>query len=119
MNDKSYTVFNAMVDIVASPGKALDEIRQAGLYKDERIIHSPQSNRVEVEAGKAVLNLCANNYLGLADHPDLSDFDLYMAGPPPMISAARAAFRAAGMPDEQMHYDSFEYAEDTRDKADD
>ena len=36
-----------------------------------------------------------------------------------MISAARAAFRAAGMPDEQMHYDSFEYAEDTRDKADD
>ncbi len=53
----------------------------------------------------------------VADFPDLSGFDLYMAGPPPMIDAARAAFRAAGMPDAQMHYDSFEYADDTRDKA--
>ena len=53
------------------------------------------------------------------DFPDLSGYDLYMAGPPPMIDAARTAFRAAGMPDAQMHYDSFEYAEDTRDKADD
>ncbi|MDJ0741048.1 MAG: CDP-6-deoxy-delta-3,4-glucoseen reductase, partial [Gammaproteobacteria bacterium] len=43
----------------------------------------------------------------VADFPDLSGFDLYMAGPPPMIDAARAAFRAAGMPDAQMHYDSF------------
>jgi glycine C-acetyltransferase len=51
--------------------EALDEIRQAGLYKDERIIHSPQSNRVEVETGKAVLNLCANNYLGLSNHPEI------------------------------------------------
>lgn len=53
------------------------------------------------------------------DFPDLSGYDLYMAGPPPMIDAARTAFRAAGMPDGQMHYDSFEYAEDTREKADD
>lgn len=52
-----------------------------------------------------------------ADFPDLSGHDLYMAGPPPMINAARETFRAAGMPDAQMHYDSFEYAEDTRDKA--
>ena len=51
--------------------EALEEIRQAGLYKDERIIHSPQSNRVEVETGKAVLNLCANNYLGLSNHPEI------------------------------------------------
>jgi glycine C-acetyltransferase len=49
----------------------LDEIRQAGLYKDERIIHSPQANRVEVGTGKAVLNLCANNYLGLSNHPEI------------------------------------------------
>jgi CDP-4-dehydro-6-deoxyglucose reductase len=53
----------------------------------------------------------------LADFPDLSGHDLYMAGPPPMINAARDSFRAAGMPDEHMHYDSFDYAEDTRDKA--
>ena len=53
----------------------------------------------------------------LADFADLADTDLYMAGPPPMINAARDAFRTAGMPEQHMHYDSFEYAEDTRDKA--
>lgn len=46
----------------------------------------------------------------LADHPDLSGFDLYMAGPPPMIIAAREAFIAAGLPEDRMFYDSFEYA---------
>jgi CDP-4-dehydro-6-deoxyglucose reductase len=46
----------------------------------------------------------------LADHPDLSGFDVYMAGPPPMIIAARDAFRAAGLADEHMFSDSFEYA---------
>jgi len=53
----------------------------------------------------------------LADFPDLSGHDLYMAGPPPMVIAGRAAFRAAGMAEAQMHFDSFDYAEDTRDKA--
>ena len=47
----------------------LAEIREHGLYKEERIITSPQSNRIKVASGKTVLNLCANNYLGLADHP--------------------------------------------------
>lgn len=47
----------------------LAEIREHGLYKEERIITSPQGNRVTVASGKTVLNLCANNYLGLADHP--------------------------------------------------
>jgi len=55
----------------------------------------------------------------VADFPNLSGYEMYMAGPPPMINAGRDAFRAAGMPDEQMHYDSFEYAEDTRDKSGD
>src|SRR5436305_9843628 len=47
----------------------LDEIRAAGLYKGERVIVSPQAPRIEVEGGATVLNLCANNYLGLADDP--------------------------------------------------
>jgi CDP-4-dehydro-6-deoxyglucose reductase len=47
----------------------------------------------------------------LRDHPDLSGFDLYMAGPPPMIEAARNAFARHGLPREQLHFDSFEYAE--------
>jgi glycine C-acetyltransferase len=48
----------------------LDEIRSAGLYKDERQLVSPQSSHVTT-GGRDVLNFCANNYLGLADHPDV------------------------------------------------
>ncbi|HEY2788160.1 MAG TPA: glycine C-acetyltransferase, partial [Gaiellales bacterium] len=47
----------------------LAEIREAGLYKSEHLISSPQSARVRVVDRGQVLNLCANNYLGLADHP--------------------------------------------------
>ena len=49
----------------------LDEIRAAGLFKSERIITSPQSAEIELADGRTVLNFCANNYLGLADHPDI------------------------------------------------
>src|SRR5271157_4148394 len=47
----------------------LDEIRSAGTCKRERIITTPQSARIRVADGPPVLNLCANNYLGLAAHP--------------------------------------------------
>lgn len=46
----------------------------------------------------------------LEDHQDLTAYDIYMAGPPVMIKAAQAAFRDHGVPDEQMFFDSFEYA---------
>ena len=49
----------------------LEEVRSAGLYKEERIIASPQGAWIELQDGSKVLNLCANNYLGLAGHPDL------------------------------------------------
>jgi len=49
--------------------RQLDEIRQAGLYKAERVITSPQDARICVGDSRNVLNLCANNYLGLAEHP--------------------------------------------------
>lgn len=48
----------------------LEEIRAAGLYKSERVIESPQDAHIRVPSG-AVLNMCANNYLGLADHPEV------------------------------------------------
>jgi glycine C-acetyltransferase len=61
----------------------LDEIRTAGLYKSERVIATPQNASVRVGDGPEVLNFCANNYLGLADHPAL-------------ISAARDALEQWG-----------------------
>lgn len=51
-------------------GKELEEIRQAGLFKKERIIESPQGAVIQVN-GKEVINLCANNYLGLSSHPQI------------------------------------------------
>ena len=49
----------------------LNEVRSAGLYKEERIIAGPQGAWIEIEGGRKVLNLCANNYLGLSGHPDI------------------------------------------------
>ena len=50
--------------------QTLDEIREAGLYKTERVIETPQEARIEVN-GREVLNMCANNYLGLSDDPEI------------------------------------------------
>lgn len=50
----------------------LDAIKEAGLYKEERIIASAQSATITLNDGREVLNLCANNYLGLAQHPDVN-----------------------------------------------
>jgi glycine C-acetyltransferase len=51
--------------------QTLQEIRDAGLFKAERIITSPQSAQITLADGRSVLNFCANNYLGLADHPEI------------------------------------------------
>jgi len=59
------------------------EIRSAGLFKGERLIEGPQQSKVPVDHGTSVLNLCANNYLGLANHPAL-------------IEAAQEALKAWG-----------------------
>ena len=60
MNDAFRTHLNAQ----------LDSIRAAGTFKHERVIESPQNARIRV-GGRSVLNMCANNYLGLAGHPDV------------------------------------------------
>ncbi len=49
----------------------LAAIREAGTYKDERIITTPQRSRIDTTESKRVVNMCANNYLGLSDNPDL------------------------------------------------
>lgn len=51
--------------------KELEEIRNAGLFKDERIIVSQQDAAIKVQSGEEVMNFCANNYLGLANNPKL------------------------------------------------
>jgi len=61
----------------------LEEIRQAGTYKEERIIVTPQSSRVDTTLSQGVLNLCANNYLGLSNDARI-------------ISAAKSAYSAWG-----------------------
>ncbi|MCB9672836.1 MAG: aminotransferase class I/II-fold pyridoxal phosphate-dependent enzyme, partial [Alphaproteobacteria bacterium] len=61
----------------------LGAIREAGTFKDERIITSPQAADIRVRGGQEVLNFCANNYLGLADDPAL-------------IAAAKEALDAYG-----------------------
>lgn len=61
-------MFGKMKDHLAGQ---LQEIRDAGLYKHERVITSPQMARIGVEGHEPVLNMCANNYLGLADNPEV------------------------------------------------
>jgi glycine C-acetyltransferase len=61
MSNQATTIFQSI----------LDEIRQSSLYKEERILSSPQDAEIEIQNGRKVLNFCANNYLGLANHPDV------------------------------------------------
>ncbi len=58
--------------------KELEDIREAGLYKEERIITTPQSAEIHTDQGLEVLNFCANNYLGLSSHPAVKEAAIQM-----------------------------------------
>jgi len=51
--------------------KEIQEIKDAGLYKSERVIISPQDTAIKISSGQEVLNFCSNNYLGLSNHPEV------------------------------------------------
>lgn len=57
--------------LLAYLAEQMEELKAAGLYKEERQINSPQNAEITLADGKKVINLCANNYLGLANHPSL------------------------------------------------
>lgn len=58
-------------NVEASIVQELDEIKEAGLYKKERIIISPQGAHITTQDGRSAINFCANNYLGLSSHPEV------------------------------------------------
>ena len=58
-------------DLLSHLSQEIEQLKTTGLYKDERVITSPQQAQVEVAGTNSVINLCANNYLGLANHPVL------------------------------------------------
>jgi glycine C-acetyltransferase len=60
-----------LADFEKQIANTLEEIKSQGLYKTERVITGPQGPKIEITDGRRVLNMCANNYLGLADHPAL------------------------------------------------
>jgi len=62
-----------MTTLYSQLEKQLDEVKEAGLYKQERVIRSQQQAEIGIADGSQVLNFCANNYLGLANHPELID----------------------------------------------
>ena len=58
-------------EILSAYQSQLDEIKSAGLWKEERVIITPQGAKIATRDGRSVINMCANNYLGLANHPEI------------------------------------------------
>jgi CDP-4-dehydro-6-deoxyglucose reductase len=79
----------------------------------QRQAHQLRFHAVLSEEGRAAgLRVGLAHEAVLADHPDLSAHDVYMSGPPAMIEVARHRFVEAGLPEERLYYDSFDYAPD-------
>jgi CDP-4-dehydro-6-deoxyglucose reductase len=93
----------------------------ADVYEEERVLEwtrrHPQLDFTAVlsEAGRSEARHHRTGWVHeavLADHPDLSAFEVYAAGPPAMIEAMRASFPRHGLPPTRLYFDSFDYAPD-------
>ena len=62
-----------MKSAIAAIEQELEAIRQAGTWREERIITTPQRSRIDTTAADGVVNMCANNYLGLSNRQELID----------------------------------------------
>ena len=71
MSDSDTAMANGKAAFLDSIAQELQEIRDAGLWKEERVITTPQDADIKVSTGEEVTNFCANNYLGLSDDPAL------------------------------------------------
>ena len=94
---------------------------RADLYEEERVLEWTRAHpqlRFTAVLSEATIAEASHQRAGwvheavLADHPDLSAFELYAAGPPAMIEAIRASFPRHGLPAERLYFDSFDYAPD-------
>ena len=74
----------------------LADLRKGGLYKSERTITTPQGPHVQVNGAAPVLNLCANNYLGLAGHPEIIKAARENAPSPAACSSAKTGISSTG-----------------------
>ena len=78
-----------------------------------RPLGAPDDPALQTRVLRATLRLLeAKSGPVLEDYPALSNFDVYMSGPPAMIAACRGAFLLAGLPEDRLYYDSFDFAPD-------
>ncbi len=77
-------------DFYAGLQKQLDDLKKEGLYKSERVITSQQQADIKVTTGEEVLNFCANNYLGLANAPELIEEGKRALASAPLMNTATA-----------------------------
>lgn len=94
-----------------APDLYLPDLPTAWSSRHPAFAYTPVLSEAEAEASQHFRSGAVHEAV-LADFPDLSPFDVYMSGPPAMIEAARHRFIAAGLPDDRLYYDSFEYAPD-------
>ncbi len=96
----------------AKPGLYMDSVVRSWVARHPQLTYVPVLSEPQAEDNWQGRSGWVHEAVA-ADFPDLSGYDVYMSGPPPMVNAAKQAFLAQGLPEAQLYYDSFEYSPDT------